>query len=120
MKINFINFFMVFFLILPTDFIKAQNSEFCNKIYGKWTNYKEQHPFETGPVCKKTPWDFDKNGTVLINDKRSTYKLENNCLKLRIGDIYNYSILKLTKDSLILQKKILPHETHNLYFIKND
>jgi len=116
LKTLIISFGIFFF----TNLASSQNNDPCTEIYGKWETYKIEPPFGMPPKNKSEIWQFDKNEIVIIQNNKLKYSLNSDCSKLIIPDLNNFSILKLTKDTLIIKLRILPHESYSIHFKKSN
>lgn len=111
--------------ILSTGLVYPQNKNNyspvsipCELIYGKWESFDIKLPFGIQSSNKKDFWHFDENGMLFINAFEIDYTLNRDCSKLNIDNRFEYSILKLSKDSLSIGSKILPHESIIMHFKK--
>lgn len=111
------------FLIDFTVAAQTETSNLCKQIYGKWETYYIELPFAMEPPNKNEIWVFSEDGTVTINGKKSTFKLEEECSILFIDSNKRSFSMLLLKDTLVLKKRIMVHESYILRFkklVKND
>ncbi|REG98509.1 hypothetical protein [Flavobacterium aquicola] len=103
------------FLILSSLPIYSQEkTNDCLEIYGEWKTYYIQQPFGIDSGNKSETWIFNKDKTLSIDGKMTKYSLEEDCSKLIIENDSKSFFIKIIKDTLIMTKRILPHESYDL------
>lgn len=110
------------FVFLLFSNLTFSQEKICDNIIGHWQIYKLRTPFNSHTDNNSDDiWFFKKNKILYINATKLNYQLTSDCLKLSLvhdNKNYNFSIYKLTKDSLSIKLRILPHESLNIYFKK--
>ena len=117
MNSNHVLTLVSFILILLSNPLPAQQI-LCKEITGKWEMYREDPPFGIEPRTKSAIWSWNADGTIVMNGKKGIYKIMDKCSRLEVNNDHVYTILQMTKDSLTIRLKLMPHESYTYYFKK--
>jgi hypothetical protein len=90
--------------------IEATNT--CKEILGKWETYYIQMPFGMEAKSKSETWIFNEDGTLIIDGKKTSYTLDEECSKLFVGSSSKFFSITILNDNLYMIKKIFIHESY--------
>lgn len=77
----------------------------CKEIYGKWEGSGKKRNIKNGEQeYKPVVWIFNEDGTLVIDDLIETFKIEDDCSKLIIGNDSNFYEITQTNDRLSLYR----------------
>lgn len=116
----YLNCLILLFLFSCRGSFDIANSDFnCKeKIIGEWKNYKYRMSFGKRDIIIDNTFLFRSN-ILIIKSDTINYSLNEDCSVLKLNTNKNdiaFSVNLMIKDTLILKKRLLPHEQYVLYF----